>query len=100
MNAFDFSNKLSKFVEEKYNIKTFSELNKINKKFDVITLYDVLEHVENPMQLLSKIRDLLNKNGLIFIYSPNKNSLGFDVQDLNLIFVQLHFILLILIVKL
>ncbi len=79
VNAFDFSNKLSKFVEEKYNIKTYSELNKINKKFDVITLYDVLEHVENPMQLLGKIRYLLKKNGLIFIYSPNKNSLGFDV---------------------
>ena len=77
--AFDFSSKLSNFVEDNYNIKTFSKLNKINKKFDVITLYDVLEHVENPLKLLNKLNNLLKKNGIIIVYSPNKSSLGFDI---------------------
>ncbi len=77
--AFDFSSKLTKFVENTYKVKTYSKLNKINKKFDVITLYDVLEHVENPLKLLNTLKSLLKKNGLIVVYSPNKNSLSFDI---------------------
>ena len=77
--AFDFSSKLSKFVENTYKVKTFSNLNKINKKFDVITLYDVLEHVENPLKLLKDLNLLLKRNGSIVIYTPNKSSLGFDI---------------------
>ncbi len=77
--AFDFSSKLSKFVENTYKVKTFSKLHKINKKFDVITLYDVLEHVENPIKLLKDLNSLLKKNGVIIVYTPNKSSLGFDI---------------------
>ena len=83
VNAFDFSLELSKFVEANYNIKTFSNLEKLKKKFDVITLYDVLEHVENPVQLLKRLNNNLKKNGIIIVYSPNKNSLGFDILGSN-----------------
>ena len=84
VNAFDFSLELSKFVEAKYNIKTFSNLEKLKKKFDIITLYDVLEHVEQPVQLLKKLNNNnLKKNGVIIVYAPNKNSLGFDILGSN-----------------
>ena len=92
VNAFDFSLELSKFVEVNYNIKTFSNLEKLKKKFDVITLYDVLEHVENPVQLLKRLNNNLKKNGIIIVYSPNKNSLGFDIlgSDSNLCTAPFH----------
>jgi len=49
---------------------------KINKKFDCITLFHVLEHMPNPKKTISKAKTLLNKNGKIFITIPNANALG------------------------
>jgi SAM-dependent methyltransferase len=34
-------------------------------KFDLITLYEVFEHVPDPIQLMSNLRSLLNQNGVI-----------------------------------
>ena len=31
---------------------------------------EVLEHVENPRDLLTKVRSLMNKNGLLYITTP------------------------------
>ncbi len=79
VSAFDYSLRLTEFVKSKYKIRTYSELDMINKKFDIITLYDVLEHVEKPLQVLKNLNRMLKKNGIIIIYSPNKNSFGFDI---------------------
>ncbi len=48
-NIFDFSN------EEKY---------------DFITMGEVLEHLENPLQMLEKIADLLTEKGVCYITTP------------------------------
>jgi 2-polyprenyl-3-methyl-5-hydroxy-6-metoxy-1,4-benzoquinol methylase len=40
-------------------------------KFDVITLFHVLEHVPNPSLTINKCKALLNKNGIIIIAVPN-----------------------------
>lgn len=48
-----------------YNIDIF-DLN-LDRKFDFITSGEVLEHVKNPELFLSKIRELLYKNGRAFI---------------------------------
>jgi 2-polyprenyl-3-methyl-5-hydroxy-6-metoxy-1,4-benzoquinol methylase len=40
------------------------------RKFDFITLGEVLEHVEEPLQLLLKINDLLSDNGTLFFTTP------------------------------
>jgi 2-polyprenyl-3-methyl-5-hydroxy-6-metoxy-1,4-benzoquinol methylase len=42
-----------------------------NKKFDVILLLHVLEHLRNPEEVLSKLKDFLNPDGLIIIGLPN-----------------------------
>jgi 2-polyprenyl-3-methyl-5-hydroxy-6-metoxy-1,4-benzoquinol methylase len=39
-------------------------------KFDFITMGEVLEHVENPLQLLNKVRELLSPDGCCFISTP------------------------------
>lgn len=46
-----------------------------NKKFDVITLWHVLEHVENLNEKLSELKSHLAENGTIFIAVPNHESL-------------------------
>jgi 2-polyprenyl-3-methyl-5-hydroxy-6-metoxy-1,4-benzoquinol methylase len=60
-----------------------------NKKFDVISLWHVLEHVPDLDQYISKLKLLLNDNGVLVIAVPNFKSFdaayyknfwaGFDV---------------------
>lgn len=45
-----------------------------NKKFDVITLWHVLEHVEKLSEYISKLKELLTDNGRLIIAVPNHKS--------------------------
>jgi len=47
----------------------------ISGKFDVITLVDVLEHVTNPVELLSDFAGYLKPEGVGIIVTPDINSL-------------------------
>lgn len=40
------------------------------KKYDFITMGEVLEHVEEPVKLLQKLHSLLDDNGKLFITTP------------------------------
>lgn len=51
---------------EKANFPTHS--------FDIVTLFDVLEHVRNPMVLLQEIRRILRPNGILVLQMPNIRS--------------------------
>ena len=44
-------------------------------QFDVITLWDVIEHVENPKEVLKKLNAWLKPGGLILLATPNHKSL-------------------------
>lgn len=44
---------------------------KLDKKYDVITMFHVLEHVHNPGQTLKTCRELLDNGGLLVIAVPN-----------------------------
>lgn len=39
--------------------------------FDVITLWDVIEHIPDPDPMLSHLRSLLVPDGMLFIHTPN-----------------------------
>src|SRR5438105_414530 len=43
--------------------------------FDALTLWDVLEHVPDPLGFLQTCRDLLRPGGLLFLNIPNLDSL-------------------------
>lgn len=51
---------------------------KIDVKFDLITLWDVLEHINDIEKALSQLASLINKNGRLFILTPNADSI-FDL---------------------
>lgn len=55
--------------------ETLNELIGGNKKFDVITLNHVLEHVLDPIDLVSRLSKIINKGGILIIKVPNDFSL-------------------------
>ncbi len=55
---------------------TFSDLSKKNEYYDVITLWDVVEHVENPLALIVEATHWLAPNGLVVIETGNYQSVG------------------------
>ncbi len=45
------------------------------KKFDLVILSEVIEHTNDPTSLIKSISNLQNQGGLIYITTPNYNSL-------------------------
>ncbi len=41
------------------------------RTFDIITLWDVIEHIPNPYPLLVRIYSLLKQGGMLFLHTPN-----------------------------
>ena len=58
---------------------TLEEASFEERSFDVITLWDVLEHVENPRLLLKEIFRLLREDGIFLMTMPNIDSLDFPL---------------------
>lgn len=56
--------------------KSLLDLKKKNKKkkFDVISLIHVIEHIRNPIQLLKKITQMIKKNGYLILETPDFDS--------------------------
>ena len=67
-----------KFSREKLGLEIYDkDLLKINfkkQKFDLITMWHVLEHVNKPEKYIEKIHSLLNRKGKMIIEVPNFNS--------------------------
>jgi 2-polyprenyl-6-hydroxyphenyl methylase/3-demethylubiquinone-9 3-methyltransferase len=55
--------------------KTIDEINPEDQKFDLIVLFEVIEHMLNPMVFLESAKKLLNPNGLLMFTTPNSQSL-------------------------
>ena len=64
----------SKLANDK-TAKFYSDLLEINaEKFDVITMWHVLEHVPNLEEYISKLKSLLKTNGVLVVAVPNFKS--------------------------
>jgi 2-polyprenyl-3-methyl-5-hydroxy-6-metoxy-1,4-benzoquinol methylase len=67
----DLSNK---FPSIKIYQNLFEEV-EIKEKFDAIILGHVLEHVDNPLNILNKIKSWLQPNGIVCCAVPNARSI-------------------------
>lgn len=69
---------MCRFVKEKYdyniNCGTLFECNLEADAFDMVTLWDVLEHVPNPIEVLKECARILKKDGIIVINNPDRTS--------------------------
>jgi SAM-dependent methyltransferase len=53
---------------------TFPHPELIGRKFDSITLIDVIEHVTDPLDLLRSVRSQLNDDGVLIVSTPDVDS--------------------------
>lgn len=75
------------FIGENGNIENYKWL-KIKTKFDYIIFADVLEHLYDPLKVLSSAKSLLKENGKILISIPNisHNSVLIDLLNNKFIY--------------
>lgn len=65
--------KLRAAIVKYFKIKTYADIEEVEERFDIITLFHVLEHFKDPKGILIKLSKLLNKGGHIVIEVPNSN---------------------------
>lgn len=68
--AADYSHKKFKLKIINENIYDIKSL----KKYDVIMLWGVLEHLYEPMKILNKVNKLLSKDGILLLEVPSADS--------------------------
>ena len=77
----DFSRKMCEFAKKKYRIEFLSGdflKKKIQKKYDLATCIQTLEHLINPQKFFIKVKKILNANGYLFIEVPDSDFPRFD----------------------
>ena len=75
----EFSDSIRQWLNESLGIPSVKSMDDLDEKFDVITAFDLIEHVPDPVGTLNKMHGLLKDDGIILIYTPNKKSLAFQI---------------------
>ena len=57
-------------------IETYFENFASDERFDVIVMGFILEHVDNPFEILTRFKDFLKPNGKMFLAVPNAEALN------------------------
>lgn len=64
---------LQDIIKHNFGVKVYPDIKDVEEKFDVITLFHVLEHFKDPKDLLICLSKLLEKDGRIIVEVPNSN---------------------------
>lgn len=79
ISGVDISDYAVSFAKERFGLDCFAgklkNANFPNNYFDVITLWDVIEHFEWPLEELEEIKRILADDGIILFDTPNVESL-------------------------
>jgi len=85
------------FAQNKLHLRNvrhgmFDEQTYPENYFDVITLWDVLEHVVDPGQLLQSVKKALKPNGWVFAYTENFESFNVFIskEDSEMVAADVH----------
>ena len=71
--AFEYNTQRNRSEDIEYIKGTIDDL-KTDVKYNIITLWDVIEHVDEPTQLIKKAGDFLKEGGWLVIETGNYNS--------------------------
>ena len=79
VTAIDYSNEAIEYAKSKYKKENLRfqkldvrELSTLNKKFDLVCSFQVIEHIQDTGAFLKNIRNLLNEGGIFICSTPNR----------------------------
>lgn len=52
-------------------------------KFDIITLFEVIEHIQNPKEVISGIKNILKRKGLLVLSTPSRNRVLVNATEMD-----------------
>ncbi len=92
VSGFEFSAALARFTADNVACSVYTELHAISARFDIATLFDVIEHVPSPIDTLSAVRDVLRPGGIVLVFCPNFESLAISAAraESNLVMPTRH----------
>ena len=64
----------------KKKFKIYDDINLVDQKFDIITLFHVLEHIPDQIDVLKNIKKMLKKKGKLIIEVPSANDVLFNLK--------------------
>ncbi|RQW77194.1 MAG: methyltransferase domain-containing protein [Methanothrix sp.] len=78
----EFSDKLREFTEQKTGLTIYNKsLDDLPlKSFDIVTLFDVIEHIPDPDPFMQSVDKILNPGGYVLIFTPNFDSFSINVM--------------------
>lgn len=81
LSGHEFGNKYKETVKKINNVENFYTCNikEIQKKFDLIIMLHVLEHIDDPIKFLSLLKEKLSDDGIMIIEVPNFLKNPFDL---------------------
>jgi 2-polyprenyl-3-methyl-5-hydroxy-6-metoxy-1,4-benzoquinol methylase len=71
------------YLKNRKDIKIIETLDNLKFKFDIITLFHVLEHLQNPLYVLKKLKRTLKPKGKIIIEVPSANDFLLSIKNLE-----------------
>lgn len=71
---------IRKTNKTKLSVNSIKQIDYINETFDIVTCFDVLEHLEDPETTIKKCGYILKSGGLFVIRVPNLSSHGCDLK--------------------
>ena len=86
------STRLSQYASKKYKLKVYNSLftlkiaKTIRKKFDVVVLSHIIEHVPDPVDFIKAVSQVLKEKGIIYIETPNIDSWLAKIERSNYTF--------------
>lgn len=83
----ELGDELREFTKAELNMPIYKTLEEVKESIDVITMFDLIEHVENPVELIETCKTKLSKEGIVLAFTPQYDSLAFHVakEHTNLI---------------
>lgn len=74
----EFTPEDCEYAREKFGLKlkqeNFYDFNE-DRKYDVVTLFEVIEHLHNPLKDLKQINNLIKEGGLLVVATPIQDTL-------------------------
>lgn len=82
----------ARFARENFGLNVFAgslaEAGLAEKSFDLISLQHTLEHIPEPLEMLTTLRDKLKDDGLLAIAVPNARSLMASLAGINWVYLS------------